>query len=151
MSNDATHAPKKSTITGIEAQLFVSDIAASCAFYKEKLGFTMNFTYGEPPFYAQVARDSARLNLRHIDEPVFARGIREKESLLSATLTLSSAAAVRSLFAAYEAAGVTFAQPLKEEDWGATTFITEIPTATFSSSPPRRLTQNQSRGCACSS
>jgi catechol 2,3-dioxygenase-like lactoylglutathione lyase family enzyme len=127
MSHDATHAAKGSTITGLEAQLFVSDIAASCAFYKEKLGFTVSFIYGEPPFYAQVARDAARLNLRHVDEPVFAQGIREKESILSATLTLSSVAAIRILFAAYEAAGVPFAQPLQKEDWGATTFITRDP------------------------
>jgi catechol 2,3-dioxygenase-like lactoylglutathione lyase family enzyme len=127
MSNDATHAVKKSAITGIEAQLFVADIAASCAFYKEKLGFTVNFIYGEPPFYAQVARDSARLNLRHVDEPVFITRVREKESLLSATLTLASAAEARALFSAYESAGVPFAQRLKKEDWGATTFITRDP------------------------
>jgi catechol 2,3-dioxygenase-like lactoylglutathione lyase family enzyme len=126
MTVDAIHASKQ-IVTGLEAQLFVADIAVSCAFYKDKLGFTVNFIYGEPPFYAQVAREAARLNLRHVDEPVFAHGIREKEALLSATLTLSSVAAIRTLFAAYEAAGVRFAQPLKKEDWGATTFVTKDP------------------------
>jgi catechol 2,3-dioxygenase-like lactoylglutathione lyase family enzyme len=118
---------KRPILTATEAQLYVADVAASCAFYRDKLGFTVNFIYGEPPFYAQVARDNARLNFRSMDEPIFIPGVREKESLLSATFTLSSAAAIRNLFAAYEAAGVAFAQPLKKEDWGATTFITKDP------------------------
>jgi catechol 2,3-dioxygenase-like lactoylglutathione lyase family enzyme len=45
-------------------QLFVSDIAASCAFFTGKLGFAVHFRYGQPPFYAQVTRDGASLALR---------------------------------------------------------------------------------------
>jgi catechol 2,3-dioxygenase-like lactoylglutathione lyase family enzyme len=30
--------------------LFVSDIAASCDFFTQKLGFSVVFVYGEPPF-----------------------------------------------------------------------------------------------------
>ncbi len=123
----ADKTPTRPTLTATEAQLFVADVAASCAFYKEKLGFTIAFIYGEPPSYAQVARDTARLNLRHIDEPVFVAGIREKEALLSATLTLASAAEIKQLFDAYQTAGVTFNQPLKRESWGATTFIVQDP------------------------
>ena len=44
-----------------EPQLFVADFAASCAFHTSKLGFAVAFTYGEPPFYAQVFRDGAGL------------------------------------------------------------------------------------------
>jgi catechol 2,3-dioxygenase-like lactoylglutathione lyase family enzyme len=127
MSADAKHASERALITGTEAQLFVADVAASCAYYRDKLGFTVNFIYGEPPFYAQVARDNARLNLRHVDEPVFIAGMRERQGLLSATLTLASAAAAGHLFAAYEAAGTIFAQPLRKEEWGATTFIIKDP------------------------
>ena len=114
-------------LTSTEAQLFVAHVAVSCAFYRDKLGFTVAFIHGDPPFYAQVARDGARLNLRHIDQPIFLPGIREREGLLSATLTLASAAATSALFSAYESAGVPFAQPLKKEEWGATTFIIKDP------------------------
>ena len=123
----ADKTPTPPTLTATEAQLFVADIAASCVFYKDKLGFTIAFIYGEPPAYAQVARDAARLNLRHIDQPVFVAGIREREALLSATLTLASAAEIRQLFHAYQAACVTFNQPLKRESWGATTFVVQDP------------------------
>jgi hypothetical protein len=32
------------------------------AFFTAKLGFSNEFVYGDPPFYAQVRRDNARLN-----------------------------------------------------------------------------------------
>ena len=60
-------------ITSTEAQLFVADIQASCDFYTSKLGFEVAFVYGDPPFYGQVTRDRASINLRVVGEPVFAR------------------------------------------------------------------------------
>ena len=53
-------------------------VQASCDFYTNKLGFKVNFAYGNPPFYGQVYRDHARLNLRLITEPVFAGDIRAR-------------------------------------------------------------------------
>jgi catechol 2,3-dioxygenase-like lactoylglutathione lyase family enzyme len=110
-----------------EAQLFVSDIKASCAFFTDKLGFSVAFTYGDPPFYAQVKRDNARLNLRLVCEPVFVGDIRERESLLSASFTVDSAAEIRRLFDRYKATGVAFNQTLKKEPWGARNFIVRDP------------------------
>jgi catechol 2,3-dioxygenase-like lactoylglutathione lyase family enzyme len=110
-----------------EAQLFVADIGASCDFYTAKLGFMVAFTYGDPPFYAQVARDKAKLNLRLVAEPVFAGDIREREHLLSATLTVATVDEVKQLFESCQAAAVRFIQTLRVETWGATTFIIEDP------------------------
>src|SRR4051794_20562457 len=59
-----THA--MSTFAAAEPQLYVRDIVASCEYYSRVLGFSVAFTYGEPPFYAQVFRDAARLNLRQV-------------------------------------------------------------------------------------
>jgi catechol 2,3-dioxygenase-like lactoylglutathione lyase family enzyme len=67
----------KPTLLAAEPQLFVSDIEASCEFYTKKLGFTVAFVYGEPPFYGQVFRDGARLNIRHLDEPAVNPQLRE--------------------------------------------------------------------------
>jgi catechol 2,3-dioxygenase-like lactoylglutathione lyase family enzyme len=114
-------------LTQVEAQMFVADIKASCAFFTSKLGFEVVFTYGEPPFYGQVKRDNARLNLRMICEPVFVGDIREREQLLAASMTLGSAAEIRQLFVQYQAAGVDFQQTLKQEPWGARTFIVRDP------------------------
>ena len=87
----------------------------------------MVFTYGEPPFYGQVKRDNARLNLRMVCEPVFVGDIREREQLLAASMTVGSAAEIRQLFVQYQSAGVDFQQTLKQEPWGARTFIVRDP------------------------
>jgi len=105
-----------------EAQLFVADIKAACDFYTDKLGFTVAFVYGDPPFYGQVVRDQARLSLRVVGEPVFVGDVREREHLFSATLTVATAGEIKQLFLSYQAAGVRFGQALKKEPWGARTF-----------------------------
>lgn len=110
-------------LNSTSAQLFVAAIKASCDFYCDKLGFTVDFDYGEPPFYGQVSRDEARLALRVVGEPVFAGDVREREQLLSASLTVATKAEIEQLFLSYQAAGVRFHQTLKKEPWGATTFI----------------------------
>jgi hypothetical protein len=64
MSDGAKQTTSRPVLTSIEAQLFVGNIQSSCDFYTSKLGFAVAFVYGDPPFYAQVERDCARLNLR---------------------------------------------------------------------------------------
>jgi uncharacterized glyoxalase superfamily protein PhnB len=113
----------KATITAAEPQLFVADINSSCAFFAEKLGFAVVFTYGEPPFYAQVRRDGASLTLRHVDASVIDPVLRDREELLSASLTVATRANIEALYREYQASGVTFFQPLKDEPWGACDFI----------------------------
>jgi catechol 2,3-dioxygenase-like lactoylglutathione lyase family enzyme len=114
-------------LNSTEAQLFVADIKASCAFYTDKLGFTVAFVYGDPPFYGQVARDHAKLNLRVVGEPVFAGDIREREHLLSASLTVATTDEIKQLFLNYQTARVRFHQTLKKEPWGARTFVVSDP------------------------
>jgi uncharacterized glyoxalase superfamily protein PhnB len=127
MSDTVPTAVSQPTLTSVEAELFVADIKASCAFFTDKLGFSVVFTYGEPPFYGQVKRDVARLNLRLVCEPVFVGDIREREQLLSASMTVDSAAEIKQLFLQCQEAGVDFFQPLKQEPWGARTFIVRDP------------------------
>jgi hypothetical protein len=44
MTASAAHATQTPTVIGIEAQLFVADIRASCDFFVRKLGFAIAFT-----------------------------------------------------------------------------------------------------------
>ena len=127
MPGNAEIASTKAVITGAEPQLFVADIRASCEFFTGKLGFSVAFTYGEPPFYAQVSRDAARLNLRHMDRPVIDAGLRDSEELLSATLTVESADEIHALFVEFEASGVTFFQTVMRQSWDALDFIVKDP------------------------
>jgi len=114
-----------SVIVGSEPQLYVSDLAAAIAFYVHKLGFKVAVSYGEPPFWAQVAREGGRLNLRQVDGPVFDSGFRSREpDAISATLTLDVA---EPIFVEFQKAGVAFRQTLRTEPWGARTFIVQDP------------------------
>lgn len=123
MSYEAGRPVPPPVLTSTAAQLFVADIKASCDFYTHKLGFMIDFVYGDHPFYGQVSRDRARLALRVVREPVFIGDIREREHLLSATLTVATADEINQLFLTYQTAGVRFHQTLKKEPWGARTFI----------------------------
>jgi catechol 2,3-dioxygenase-like lactoylglutathione lyase family enzyme len=119
--------PSKATIAGVEPQLFVSDIERSCEFFCRKLGFSLVFSYGRPPYYAQVRRDGARLNLRYIKKPVIEPAIRNREELLSASMTVATADEIKLLFLEFQSAGVTFSQRLRKQPWGTRNFVVKDP------------------------
>jgi catechol 2,3-dioxygenase-like lactoylglutathione lyase family enzyme len=122
-----THPHSHPTLTSVAAHLYVRDLKASIDFFTTKLGFTIDFVYGDPPFYGQVSRDNARLALRIMKESVFVGDIREREDLLSASITLGSADEIKQLFLACQAADVSFHQSLRNEPWQARTFIVKDP------------------------
>ena len=122
---DQTHS--KPIILATAAQLFVSNIRASCDFFTQKLGFSIVFVYGEPPFYAQVRRDKGLLNLKCVDYPVIDPQLRDRESLLSADMTVDTSEEIKRLFLEFQAAGAVFFQTLRTEPWGARTFIVKDP------------------------
>ena len=127
MSPKVKSAPSKATIVGAEPQLFVTDIKRSCEFFREKLGFTLVFSYGKPPYYAQVGRDAARLNLRCVERPVIESAVRDREELLSASMTVATADEIKLLFLEFQSAGVAFRQTLKKQPWGAKNFVVKDP------------------------
>ena len=127
MPDQGAGTAAKPVISSIAAELFVADIKRSCDFFTQKLGFSIVFSYGEPPFYAQVKRDRALLNLKCVDYPVIDPALRDRESLLSADMGIDTHEEIKQLFLEFQAAGVTFFQTLRKEPWGAKTFIVKDP------------------------
>ena len=127
MPDQGAGTAAKPVISSIAAELFVADIKRSCDFFTQKLGFSIVFSYGEPPFYAQVKRDRALLNLKCVDYPVIDPALRDRESLLSADMGIDTHEEIKQLFLEFQAAGVTFFQTLRKEPWGAKTFIVQDP------------------------
>jgi catechol 2,3-dioxygenase-like lactoylglutathione lyase family enzyme len=119
-------SPLRATIAGTEPQLFVTDVKRSCEFFCEKLGFSLVFSYGKPPYYGQVSRDAARLNLRCLERAVEST-IRDREELLSVSMTVATAEEINLLFLEFQSAGVAFHQTLKKQPWGAKNFIVKDP------------------------
>jgi len=136
-SSSSKSAPSKATIVSAEPQLFVTDINRACEFFREKLGFSLVFSYGKPPYYAQVGRDAARLNLRYVERPVIESTVDDREellsvslssvSLLSVTMTVATAEEIKLLFLEFQSAGVAFHQTLKKQPWGAKNFVVKDP------------------------
>ena len=116
-----TNAPK---LVIAFPQVFVRDVSASCAFYRDKLGFAVTYCYGSPPFYALVERGGAALNLRHVDGPVFHEGVRGRDELLAANIVVEN---VKELFREVQKAGVALHQTLRKEPWGAEDFVVADP------------------------
>ncbi len=104
--------------------LFVADVDAAATFYRDRLGFRVDFLHGNPPFYGSVSRDGAILHLKLVHEPVFAAGVAEREGLIMAFVETPN---VRELYADYLAAGAEIVQKLTKQAWGGTDFIVRDP------------------------
>lgn len=50
-------------LTGAAAVFTVRDVAAATAYYRDGLGFTVSFEYGNPIFYVCLCRDDVNLHL----------------------------------------------------------------------------------------
>ncbi len=104
--------------------LFVRDVPASAAFYRDRLGFGIDFLHGEPPFYGSVSRGEACLHLRCVHAPNFAELAAREVSLILATIEVSD---VLGLFEEYSGRGVEFTQAPTRQGWGGTDFHVRDP------------------------
>jgi catechol 2,3-dioxygenase-like lactoylglutathione lyase family enzyme len=97
--------------------LFVRDVSASSRFYRDRLGFVVDFLYGTPPFYGSVSRGQACLHLRHVGAPNFAALAATEPSLILATIEVTD---VHGLYEEFQAKSVDVAQMPTRQDWGGT-------------------------------
>jgi uncharacterized glyoxalase superfamily protein PhnB len=104
--------------------LFVRDVSVSAAFFKEKLGFEIDFLHGAKPFYGSVSRDGVRLHLRFVHQPNFVELAAREVSLVLATVEVSD---VQGLFEDFKQAGVEFGQTPTRQTWGGTDFHVRDP------------------------
>ncbi|MEU0096075.1 glyoxalase superfamily protein [Kribbella sp. NPDC006257] len=115
---------RDSAVASAKPVLYVVDVDASAAFYRDQLGFRIDFVHGSPPFYGSVSRDGATLHLKLVHEPVFAAGVAERQGLIMAFVDAPN---VRELYAEYLAADAEIVQKLTKQAWGGTDFILRDP------------------------
>jgi catechol 2,3-dioxygenase-like lactoylglutathione lyase family enzyme len=120
----AASVPETARLCIAYPQLFVADVPRAAKFYEKTLGFSIAYLYGEPPFYALVTRDGIGLNLRCVVPPPVDSALREKKSLLGASIITNG---VKALFLEFKERGADLAQTLTEQPWGATDFIVRDP------------------------
>ncbi len=122
------------------ANVCVTDFDRALAFYRDTLGFDVVFTYGDPPFYGEVARDDAAFYLRQVDESPFLAGVRDDQQLLSVSVLVTDA---KELFVELQERGVDFQERLRSKPWGAVEFVVRDPDGNlilFGSPDPHRPT-----------
>ncbi len=106
-------------IRQIAPQFFTTDIPATLAYYKDKLGFECLGTWQDPPQYAIVARDHHAIHFRRAAPPTPNPG-KYSDELLDAYLHVMDADA---LYAEYASRGVEFVRGLANMPWHSREFV----------------------------
>lgn len=106
-------------IRQIAPQFFTTDLVATLAYYKEKLGFDCVGTWQDPPVYAIVARDQHRIHFRSARPPA-PNPRKYDDELLDAYVFVDDADA---LHAEYASRGVEFTRPLADTPWRSREFV----------------------------
>jgi uncharacterized glyoxalase superfamily protein PhnB len=106
-------------IRQIAPQFFTTDIPATLAYYKDKLGFECLGTWQNPPVYAIVARDQHAIHFRCAEPPIANRN-KYSDELLDAYLFVEDADA---LYSEYSARGVEFTRQLTNMPWKSREFV----------------------------
>ena len=100
-------------IRQIAPQFFTMEMAATLAYYKDKLGFDCVGTWDDPPVYAIVARDEHRIHFRLADPPK-PNPDKYADELLDAYLFIE---------VDYVARGVEFTRALGDKAWHSREFV----------------------------
>ena len=109
-------------IIGIAPQFLVDDLDRAIAYYRDRLGFALDFTYQS--FYASVSRDGFAIHLKHGPRLAADRAHRKEHEHLDAHVTVSG---IRSLFSELQKRGADVIKPLEERPWACLDFYVEDP------------------------
>ncbi|GLK57429.1 putative glyoxalase superfamily protein PhnB [Methylopila capsulata] len=104
--------------------LFVRDVPLAAGYFKDKLGFEVDFLHGEPPFYGSVSRGRACFHFRCVKRPNFVELAAREPSLILATVEVDD---VHGLFREFEAHGADIRQQPTRQPWGGTDFHVRDP------------------------
>ena len=96
----------------------VPDLARSIRFYREQLGFELDFCYED--FYASVHREGCYIHLKCASPALRDQGAFERAEHLDACAVISAAAKLSAEFAA---AGAPFSVPLRTMPYGVEFYV----------------------------
>jgi uncharacterized glyoxalase superfamily protein PhnB len=114
--------PAAARITGIVPQFLVDDLGRAIAYYRERLGFKLEFVYES--FYAGVSRDGFSIHLKHSTKLAGERAHRKQNEHLDAYVAVSG---IQNLFAELQARGAEVVRALEERPWACVDFYVEDP------------------------
>jgi uncharacterized glyoxalase superfamily protein PhnB len=106
-------------IREIAPQFFTTNVAATLAYYQNKLGFACLSQWQDPPVYAIVARDGQPIHFR-CSAPPTANPEKYEQELLDAYIFVEDA---DQIYAEYAACGVEFYRDLGNTPWQCREFV----------------------------
>jgi catechol 2,3-dioxygenase-like lactoylglutathione lyase family enzyme len=109
-------------IAGIAPQFLVDDLDRAIAYYRDRLGFALDFTYQS--FYASVSRDGFAIHLKHAPKLAADRVHRKEYEHLDAYVSVSG---IQGLFSELQTRGADVIKPLEERPWACRDFYVEDP------------------------
>lgn len=109
-------------LTGIAPLFLVDDLPAAIAYYRDKLGFELDFCY--EAFYASVSRDGFAIHLKAAPKTIADRAHRQQHEHLDAYIGVVGAA---SLHDELRSRGARITKPLDERPWSCRDFYVEDP------------------------
>ena len=107
-------------LQAIAPQFLVDDLEVATAYYRDRLGFAVDFTYDS--FYAGVSRGGALIHLKCAPKTVSDRAHRKQHEHLDAYVAV---AGVQALYQELQSRGARIAKPLGPRPWGHTDFYVE--------------------------
>jgi uncharacterized glyoxalase superfamily protein PhnB len=117
----STVASQRATqLTGIAPQFLVDDLDRAIAYYRDQLGFEVDFVYQS--FYAAVTRDGFAIHLKCAPKSAADREYRKQNEHLDAYVAVQG---IRALFSELEARGARVLKPLEERPWACLDFYVE--------------------------
>jgi catechol 2,3-dioxygenase-like lactoylglutathione lyase family enzyme len=109
-------------LQAIAPQFLVDDLETATAYYRDRLGFAVDFTYES--FYAGVSRGGALIHLKCAPKTVSDRAHRKEHEHLDAYVAV---AGVQALYQELQSRGARITKPLGQRPWGHTDFYVEDP------------------------
>jgi uncharacterized glyoxalase superfamily protein PhnB len=110
-------------LTSTIAPLYVQDVRASIDWFRHSLGFTLEAYEGEPPHYAEVRRDAARIALRCVTNPVFNGDARDRQEQTAASIEVDHLETLKELYERARLTGAFISRKIEAKPWGAWVFV----------------------------
>lgn len=109
-----------SKVKGIAPQFLVDDLSKAVAYYRDALGFDVDFIYES--FYAGVSRDGAAIHLKCAPKTISDRAHRKTNDHLDAYIDVSN---VDALFADLTSRRARVTKGLEDQPWQCRDFWVE--------------------------
>jgi catechol 2,3-dioxygenase-like lactoylglutathione lyase family enzyme len=114
--------PNTARLTGIAPQFLVDDLETAIAYYRNKLGFSVDFCYDS--FYAGVSRDGFAIHLKCAPKTPSDRAHRKQNEHLDAYISVTG---VTMLHDELRSRGALISKSLEARPWSCTDFYVEDP------------------------